>query len=166
MGEEFGEGWILVCVWLSPFSIHLKLTTLLIGNTLIQKKKKNVGRVQLNFPGGPVVRTLCFHYKGTGLLPGWGARIQHACHVVGQISGWMEHSSVRKSGLPGCSRTPEHTWSRAVAADWAPFSEDLLGCLSPTACWVSLALTLVFYVFLHWGRRGLTILCPHQVHGL
>ena len=51
------------------------------------KKKKNVGIAQLNFPGGPVVRTLCFHYKGTGLLPGWGARILHACHVVGQISG-------------------------------------------------------------------------------
>ena len=26
MGGEFGEEWIRVCVWLSPFAIHLKLS--------------------------------------------------------------------------------------------------------------------------------------------
>ena len=30
MGGEFGGEWIHVYVWLSPFAIHLKLTTLLI----------------------------------------------------------------------------------------------------------------------------------------
>ena len=26
------------------------------------------------FPGGPVVRTSCFHYQGPGLIPGWGTK--------------------------------------------------------------------------------------------
>jgi len=26
---------------------------------------------QGEFPGGPVVRTLCFHCRGTGSIPGW-----------------------------------------------------------------------------------------------
>ena len=30
------------------------------------------------FPGGPVVGTLCFHCRGTGLTPGWGTKISHA----------------------------------------------------------------------------------------
>ena len=30
------------------------------------------------FPGGPVVRTPCFHYRGTGLTPGWGTKIPQA----------------------------------------------------------------------------------------
>ena len=28
-----------ICVWLSPFAVHLKLTTLLIGSTPIENKK-------------------------------------------------------------------------------------------------------------------------------
>ena len=39
MGGEFGAEWTCVYVWLSPFAIHLKLTTLLIGYTSIQNKK-------------------------------------------------------------------------------------------------------------------------------
>ena len=26
MGEEFGREWIHLCVWLNPFSVHLKLS--------------------------------------------------------------------------------------------------------------------------------------------
>ena len=41
MGGEFGEEWILVCIWLSPFIVHLKL--LLISSTpnIKLKVKKN-----------------------------------------------------------------------------------------------------------------------------
>ena len=31
-----------------------------------------------DFPGRPVVRTLCFHCRGVGLIPGQGIRILHA----------------------------------------------------------------------------------------
>ena len=27
------------------------------------------------FPGGPVVRTLCFHCRGPSSIPGWGTKI-------------------------------------------------------------------------------------------
>ena len=39
MGGEFGVEWIRVYVRLCPFTVHLKLTTLLIGYTSIQNKK-------------------------------------------------------------------------------------------------------------------------------
>ena len=29
-------------------------------------------------PGGPVVKTLHFHFRGTGSIPGWGTKILHA----------------------------------------------------------------------------------------
>ena len=31
-----------------------------------------------NFPGGPVVKTLCFQYRGLGSIPGQGTKISHA----------------------------------------------------------------------------------------
>ena len=31
-----------------------------------------------DFPGGPVVRTLCFHCRGMGSIPGWGIKILQA----------------------------------------------------------------------------------------
>ena len=31
----------------------------------------------LDFPGGPVVGTPCFHFQGTSLIPGQRARIPH-----------------------------------------------------------------------------------------
>ena len=31
-----------------------------------------------DFPGGPVVKTLRFHCRGTGLIPGQGTKIPHA----------------------------------------------------------------------------------------
>ena len=30
------------------------------------------------FPGGPVVKTLCFHCRGTRSIPRWGTKIPHA----------------------------------------------------------------------------------------
>ena len=32
----------------------------------------------LDFPGGPVVKTLCFQWGGMGLIPGQGTKIPHA----------------------------------------------------------------------------------------
>ena len=31
-----------------------------------------------DFPGGPVVGTPCFHYRGHGFYPSWGTRIPNA----------------------------------------------------------------------------------------
>ena len=39
IGGEFGGEWIHVYVWLSPITVHLKLTTLLIDYIPIQNKK-------------------------------------------------------------------------------------------------------------------------------
>ena len=39
MGGEFGGEWIHVYVWLSLFTVHLKLSTLFMGITLIQNTK-------------------------------------------------------------------------------------------------------------------------------
>ena len=36
-----------VCVWLSPFDVHLKLSTLLTGYTPIPKKKKKANSAKL-----------------------------------------------------------------------------------------------------------------------
>ena len=39
MGGEFGGEWIHVCVWLSPFAVQLKLSTLWVSYTPKQNKK-------------------------------------------------------------------------------------------------------------------------------
>ena len=31
-----------------------------------------------DFPGSPVVKTLCFHCRVAGSIPGWGTGIAHA----------------------------------------------------------------------------------------
>ena len=38
----------------------------------------NLKNVIRDFPGGPVVRTLCSHCQGPGLIPGWGTKIPPA----------------------------------------------------------------------------------------
>ena len=42
MGRGFGREWIHIYVWLSPFTVHLKLPQLLISYTPIQSKKFKV----------------------------------------------------------------------------------------------------------------------------
>ena len=42
----------------------------------------------LDFPGSPVVKTPCFHFKGTGSIPGWGTKILHAT--------WHSHKKENK----------------------------------------------------------------------
>ena len=34
--------------------------------------------IQRDFPDGPVIKTLPSREKGTGSIPGWGAKIAHA----------------------------------------------------------------------------------------
>ena len=51
IGGEFRGEWIPVCVWLSPFAVHLKLSQpyLLIGYTPIQNKfSKNYIYIYIN----------------------------------------------------------------------------------------------------------------------
>ena len=42
-----------------------------------QKERKRKNRKTTEFPGSPVVRTLHFHCRGTGWIPGWGTEILH-----------------------------------------------------------------------------------------
>ena len=42
MGEEFGEEWIHVYVWLSPCAVHLKLTSLIRCTTIQNKTLKQI----------------------------------------------------------------------------------------------------------------------------
>ena len=37
------------------------------------------------FPGGPVVKTPCFHCRGRGFIPGPGTNIPHASQCIPQI---------------------------------------------------------------------------------
>ena len=45
------------------------------GDRYGSKKKKHSAR---EFPGGPVVRTPCFHCGGVGSIPGQGTKIPQA----------------------------------------------------------------------------------------
>ena len=71
MGGEFGGEWMHVCVWLSPFTVHLKLSQhyLLTAYTPMQNKKlKDVL---------DLVRMSCKDWSNIGLvfwLPGQGGR--------------------------------------------------------------------------------------------
>ena len=35
-----------------------------------------------DFPGGPVVKALCFHSSGMGSIPGLGTKNPHSVHVA------------------------------------------------------------------------------------
>ena len=37
---------------------------------------------KLEFPGGPVVRTLCFHCRSKDLIPGQATKILHAVEYL------------------------------------------------------------------------------------
>ena len=51
---------------------------------LLKARKKDNGecyqymKKQLDFPGGPVVKTLPSNARCNGLIPGWGAKIPYA----------------------------------------------------------------------------------------
>ena len=69
MGEGFGGEWIHVYVM--PESLHCSLEIvdqLYKIKSLMFGKKKSI----LGLPGGWVVRTLSFHFKGYGFNPGSG----------------------------------------------------------------------------------------------
>ena len=48
-----------------------------------------------SFPGGPVVKTLCFKRKYTGSAPGWGAKILHGVQknisVIINMIKWVNY---------------------------------------------------------------------------
>ena len=63
-------------------------------------------------PGGPVVRTPCFHcngHRGHGSIPGWGSKIQQAMWLsqktqkqANKTPGWSQlRSGVRQGRSPG-----------------------------------------------------------------
>ena len=59
-----------------------RATTKTWCNQIKKKKRKNKKQKQVTvlreFPGGPVVRTWCFHCQDPGLIPGQGTKIQQA----------------------------------------------------------------------------------------
>ena len=71
----------------------------------------------VDFPGGPVVKTLRFHCRGRGFDPGRGdPKIPHATHAAwpkqNQNQNKTEKWVQRPSGTCTCGRTSSHpTWS-------------------------------------------------------
>ena len=64
------------------------------------------------FPGGPVVRTLCFHCRGTGSIPDLGTKIPHAAQYGQKITiiikCWFISESISLYlGICGYSSTAE-----------------------------------------------------------
>ena len=47
-------------------------------------------KLETEFPGGPVVRTLHFHCQGLGSIPGWGTKILQA----------LKHNQKQKARSP------------------------------------------------------------------
>ena len=79
MGGEFGVEWIHVYVRLSPFAVHLKLTTLLIGHTSIQNKKfKIIKKKAVAFPKMGLLTDL--------LMPGMKAVLR--CCLLSKVGFW------------------------------------------------------------------------------
>ena len=54
MGGEFGEEWIQVYVWLSPFAVHLILYTLLISYEVAQSHLALCDPMDCSLPGSSV----------------------------------------------------------------------------------------------------------------
>ena len=57
-----------------------------------------------DFCGGPVVRTLCFHCRGMGSIPGWGTKILHVMWHGQKFKKWLLLEGNWRGGLRGCSR--------------------------------------------------------------
>ena len=69
------------------FTNMLKLNIFLLNNQWIKEEipreirkyfEMNENEKNRDFPGGPVVKTLHFHCRGKGSIPGWGTKIPHA----------------------------------------------------------------------------------------
>ena len=54
----------LTCIYLFPYIFH------------------NKNEILRDFPHGPMVKSLCFHCKGTGSIPGQGTKILYTCGTV------------------------------------------------------------------------------------
>ena len=57
--------------------------------------KENEFTYMWNFPGGPVVKTLCFHCRDTGSIPDWGTKIS-TCQIAG-----LKQNKTKRSFLGG-----------------------------------------------------------------
>ena len=65
----------LTCIYLFPYIFH------------------NKNEILRDFPHGPMVKSLCFHCKGTGSIPGQGTKILYTCGTVkkrkkGKVRYW------------------------------------------------------------------------------
>ena len=134
------------------------VTTLLIGYTLIQKKKK------------------LKEHGWTSLVDQWlglcasTTREQVWC-LIGELGSCM-HAVWRGKLM---SEWNAAQWGSQLAWDAAKLLHarglELLLLLEPLLVKIYLVLSFFgpyscFYVLFRWGRRGLTILFSHQVHGL
>ena len=56
------------------------------GGVLAGKMATNLGKVillfKMNFPGGPMAKTPTPNSEGTGLIPGWGAKVWLAARTA------------------------------------------------------------------------------------
>ena len=84
------------------------ITTVSILKNLEEKINKIGEKMKefRNVPGDPVGETLCFHFRGTGLIPGW--RTKGASQVARVVKNPPANAGdVRDGGsVPGLGRSP------------------------------------------------------------
>ena len=56
--------------------------------------------MQVDFPGGPAVKTLCFHRRGHGFDPWWGTKIPHAPRSAAERKKDWKFYNAQDSALP------------------------------------------------------------------
>ena len=71
---------------LSPHKVPLMGSVHCGGGVLAGKMATNLGKVillfKMNFPGGPMAKTPTPNSEGTGLIPGWGAKVWLAARTA------------------------------------------------------------------------------------
>ena len=84
----------LVCISFPTRVVHLNvMRRTVLHYTVIQCHVQNVQSQNSGFPGGLVVKTPPFSARGTGLIPGQGAKILHALQPKNQNIGVGIHVS-------------------------------------------------------------------------
>ena len=63
---------------------YVLIVTVLLGGLGINVVMTSIRKILMckagsrDFPGAPVIKTLCFHSRERGLMPGWRTKIPHA----------------------------------------------------------------------------------------
>ena len=130
--------------------------------------KKSREGVWGDFPGSPVVRTLCFPYRGTGSIPSQGTKILHTIQFssVQSLSRvWLWPHGLQHTRLPFPSPTPGVCSNSCPSSRWChptisssviPFSS----CLQSSPASGSFLMSQVFAKVDRWPKYWSFIISP------